>query len=222
MKRIEACTAVLTAILLFISSVGFSQNSPVLKQQVNFELGIDDVVADYTFGTYLVKTADSYTLVDQATKIQLGTVQFEADVWGAPGVGKMAVWKDGKFLVSTGFVLMLLDPIEQTVDTFFNKIEFPEIIENFIPMPGNDGQVLIATKIYELKKDKSISYKDENGNHEGSKNCRLILYDAKTNTIVKAVNTQHYITVFNSSHTTAGKILAGTFEGDILEIDGNL
>lgn len=210
---------VLAYLLTGISTVVFSQNSPVLKQQVNFELGIDEVVPDYKSGTFLVKAGDSYTLVDQFSKIQLGTIQLDAGGWGAPGVGKVAAWKNGSFLLSTAFALLEADPVTKTVDTFFNAVQFPEVIENFIPWPGNENMVLIATKIYTLKKDKTISYLDENDNYEGCTNCRWILYDAAKKTIVKSVNMQQYITAFAPAVNNQLNIIAGTFYGDIIEID---
>lgn len=220
--------AMFRVILLFImglsTTAGYGQTMPKLVSQVTFDLGLDDVQSNARGNLFLAISGNNYTLIDQASKIQLGTLVFDAGGWGAQGVGKAALMDDGSVLISTGFVLVKADIIAGTIDTFFNRIKFPEIIENFTLWPNDDTKALIHTKTYPVKKDSSISYLSDNKEHNeylGPVNCKLYLADIKTKAVLQVSPTTHLITAF-AAQPYNGAVLAGTLSGDAVTITDGL
>ncbi len=215
---------VLATWLIAICHYSFSQNTPQLIPQINFETGLDKVLSNKKQNTFLVISGDKYTLIDQTSKIQLGTLVFDAGSWGAQGVGKTVLWGDSNILISTAFVLMKADPITGRIDTFFNLIKYPEIIEGFIPLPYDENKILIHTKTYPLNKDSSISaikVKNEHIEYLGAKNCKLYLYNNITRKVEKVITTPYLFTAF-APQLYNGALLAGTLGGDIIQIDAHL
>lgn len=209
----------LVAWLVILGNTCFSQSTPQLVQQVKFETGLDEVLSSPHQNTFLVISGDKYTLIDQTSKIQLGTLVFDAGSWSAQGVGKTAIWGDSSILISTAFELMIADPISGSIDTFFNANKYPEIIEDFIPL--SDSKILIHTKTYPLNKDSSVSainIKNERTEYLGAKDCKLYLYNGITRKIEKVVATPYLFTIFTAK-LFKGNLLAGTLEGDVVEID---
>lgn len=215
---------VLIFTVVFLVTVGYGQTMPKLVSQVTFDLGLDDVQSSAKGNWFLVISGNNYTLIDQTSKIQVGTLVFDASGWGAQGVGKTALMADGSVLISTGFVLVKADLITGKVDTFFNQIKFPEIIENFTLWPDDETKVLINTKTYPMKKDSTISYLSDNkekNEYLGPVNCKLYLVDAKTKTVTQTAPTAHLITTF-AAQAQNGGILAGTLSGDVVGINESL
>lgn len=197
------------------------QSTPQLTQQVKFETGLDEVLASKRQNAFLVISADNYTLVDQSSKLQLGTLVFDAGGWAAQGVGKTTFLGDSNILISTARVLMLADPITGKLDTFFSHNQFPEYIEGFIPWPGDEDKILIHTKTYILDKDSNTTCfeeKDGLSQYLGANNNKLYLYDAVERKIISQAATPHLFTYF-STQDYKGNILAGTLEGDIVQVD---
>lgn len=214
----------LTILLLCVFTKGFAQNTPKLTQQLNFTTGLDEVLASERQNAFLAISADNYTLIDQTSKIQLGTLKYNAGNWGSLGEGKTSFWGDSSILISSAFVLLQANPITGQTDTFFNQNKYPEMIENFIPWPNDENKILIHTKTYPLKKDSSISYLKDNSNtneYLGPVNCKLYLYNAATKTTEIVAETPHLFTVF-APQLYNGTILAGTHGGDIVTIDATL
>lgn len=213
------------ALLIWLVAFGnncFSQNTPQLVQQVKFETGLDEVLSSQRQNTFLVISGDKYTLIDQSSKIQLGTLVFDVGSWAAQNVGKTALWGDSNILISTARELMIADPITGSIDTFFNQNKYPEIIEGFFPLANN--KVLIHTKTYPLNKDSSISatnVKNERVEYLGAENCKLYLYNGITRKIEKVLASPYLFTAF-APQLYNGNLLAGTLEGDIIQIDSNL
>lgn len=198
-----------------------AQRSPQLKQQVSLS-EVEDVVASSRQNAYLAQSLAGYTLIDQRSKIQLGTLQIDLNRLGVPAWGKVALWGDSSFLLSTGEELLKVDPITKAIDTMLN-LKFPEFIINYTTWPGNEDWILIATKTYPVKNGSikfSTTVKGKEV-YDDTKDCRFILLDAKTNTIIKAVATPYAVTVF-ADNETGRNVLAGTFDGDVIAIDETL
>jgi hypothetical protein len=201
-----------------------AQNTPQLVQQVNFETGLDEVYSNKKQNAFLVISGENYTLIDQTSKIQLGTLVFNAGGWGAQGVGKTAFFGDSSILISTAFVLVQANPISGKVDTFFNQNKYPEMIENFMVWPDDENKILIHTKTYPIGDNGIITYRSDNEDiteYMGPVNCKLYLYDAVTKTTELVVETPHLITTF-APELFNGNVLAGTYDGDIVKIEPNL
>ncbi len=210
--------------LFFCLSTVISQNNPVLKQQISID-EVSKVISDNIQNAFILKNGDVYTLIDQGSKIQLGSMAVDIGSYGIPGLGEMHFWENNSFVISNGSQLIRADIISGQTDTLFNEIKFPEFIINFLPLPSNKELILVAAKTYPVSKDGSVNFskagKDNQTIYDDSKNCRLILFDSRTKKIIRSVNTTHAITAFDQ-YAYHNKILAGTFEGDIIEIDSML
>jgi hypothetical protein len=208
---------------VLIPFIGISQNQPRLVPQINFESGLDEVLSSGSQNAFLVISGDKYTLVDQSSKIQLGTLIFDAGSWGAQGVGKTRFWGDSSILISTGREIKITDPIKGTIDTFFNALLYPEMVENFIPLPNSEHKVLIHTKTYPMDKDSNVSAFElgETVKYQPANNCKLYLYNALTKKIEASTATPYLFTTF-SNQLNKGKLLAGTLQGDVIAIDSLL
>lgn len=210
--------------LMLVAFWGKTQTTPQLVQQINFETGLDEVLSSERQKAFLVISGDNYTLVNQSSKIQLGTLVFDAGSWGAQGVGKTAFWGDSSILISTAFALLQANPISGRIDTFFNQNKYPEMIENFMVWPDDEDKILIHTKTYPLKKDSSITCwgdNEDSRDYLDAVNSKLYLYDAKTKTTVQVANTPHLITAF-APQLYNGQLLAGTLTGNVVQISSDL
>lgn len=223
MKKYSLHIVLLIGILVSVTSIS-AQNTPKLVVQAAFDLGLGDVQSNTAQKHFLVISDNNYTLIDQASKIQLGTLVFDAGSWGAQGVGKTALMDNGQIIISTGFVLLKADPITGDIDTLFNQIKYPEIIENFTLWPNEPNKILIHTKTYPLKKDSSISFLSDNKEHReylGPVNCKMYLFDLLTQTTIQVATTPHLITTF-APEAYNGAVLAGTLDGDVVSINTEL
>jgi hypothetical protein len=202
-----------------------AQDKPVLKQQISLD-GVDNVVASSKQNIFLVNSSNNYTIINQSSKIQLGTIQLDIDKTSAPNWGKIIVWDNQSFIISTGRVLLLVHPITGIIDTLFSKCTFPEIIIDYTSLPWKEDVILIAAKTYPLQKDGSIRFStpDAKNNlvYDDSKNCRLILFDTKQQKIIRSVKTNHAVTVFEETDEQQTNLLAGTFNGDVISVDSSL
>lgn len=207
--------------IVLCNTVAFTQHKPVLKQQVSLG-GITEVISSSSQNTYLANSLSGYVLIDQGSKIQLGTLQLNLEKYDVPGWGKTYLWGDSSFIISSGSELLKADAVSGTMDTLFNGVKFPEFIINYMPWPGNESILLIAAKTYPVDSKERVNFSktDSKGNtvYDDSKNCRLILFDTRTKKIIKSVVTTQAITCFGED-LFHNKILAGTFQGDIIEID---
>lgn len=222
MKPLVYKCGLIIALLLSFYAVK-SQNQPQLVQQVNLGGGLDEILSSTSQNTYLVINGDKYTLIDQSSKIQLGTLVFDDGSWAGQGVGKTVLWGDSSVLISNGREIIIADPITGTIDTFFNAIKFPEIIEGFIPYPGDENKILIHTKTYTMTKDSSISVLEKGDRviYKEAKNCKLYLYNGITKKIEHTTSTPYLFTAF-SQEPYNNQLLAGTLKGDIIQIDSTL
>ncbi len=210
--------------LMLVVCFSKAQKTPQLVQQVNFEIGLEEVLSSEKQKAFLIISGDNYTLVNQASKIQLGTLTFEAGGWAGQGVGKTAFWGDSSILISTAHAILQANPISGQVDTFFRQNKYPEMIEGFMAWPSNENKILIHTKTYPLKKDSSITCWSDNKEvmeYLGAVNSKLYLYDAQTKATVQVASTPHLITAF-APQLYNGQLLAGTLTGDIVQINTNL
>ena len=202
-----------------------AQNKPVLKQQISLD-GVNNVTANSKQNIFLVNSGDNYTIIDQSSKIQLGTVQLDVDKTSVPNWGKTIIWGNQSFIFSTGRVLLLVHPITGIIDTLFSKCTFPEIIIDYTTLPWNEDVLMIAAKTYPLQKDGSIRFSiaDAKNNlvYDDSRNCKLILFDTKQQKIIRSVKTNHAVTVFEEPGEQQTNLLAGTFNGDVISIDSSL
>lgn len=123
-------------IVLCIHATSFAQKQPVLQFQQSLN-GLSEVVTTKGSNSLLLKNNDSYTLLDQHSKIQLGSIFLDLESTGLPGLGKTMLLNDSVFLISTGRCLLSADLLNNQVDTFFNDIQFPEFIINYIQIPEN-------------------------------------------------------------------------------------
>ncbi|RYF86653.1 MAG: hypothetical protein EON98_03000 [Chitinophagaceae bacterium] len=195
----------------------------MLKQQVSLDK-VMDVVADNRQDAYLARTGAGFTLIDQRSKLQIGTIQLNLEAVDLPGIGKMYLWGEAGFMVSGSGTILHADPVSGSVDTVFNELTFPEFIVNYIPWPADPNLLLIATKRYPVQKDGNVWFsKEVNGKtvYDGTKNCRLLLFDTRSRKTVGSTKISHAITCF-ANETLNGKLLAGTFDGDVLEINDSL
>jgi hypothetical protein len=201
----------------------FGQNTPQLVRQVNLGGGLDEILSSSSQNTYLVISGDKYTLIDQTSKIQLGTLVFGVGSWAAQGVGKTVLWGDSSILISTAKEIMIADPVTGKIDTFFNATKFPEIIEGFTPYPGDENKILIHTKTYSEDGVGNITplEKGENIRYKGARNCKLYLYNGITKQIEYTNSTPYLFTAF-SQKPYKKQLLAGTLKGDIIQIDSAL
>ncbi len=200
-----------------------AQSSPKLVPQVTFDLGLDEVQVDADNKYFLATSDNNYTLIEQSSKIQLGTLAFDAGGWAAQGIGKTVPSANGSVFISTGYVLMKANLLTGIVDTFFNSIKYPEMIENITLWPGA-GKVLIHTKTYPLKKDSTITcYSDnrEESEYLGPENCKLYLVDAVTGKVLGLAPTEHLFTAF-APQLYNGEVLGGTYNGDVVSIKEEL
>ncbi len=203
----------------------FSQSFPVLKQQFR----LDRVEAGFSLpgsNTLLVKSlGNNYTLIDQFSKIQLGTLQLDIGSLGLPGLGQAYLTDPFRFIVSTGRALLSCNILDGKTDTLFGEIRFPGFITGFIPLPGDPSLLLIAAKTYPVDKNGEVHFSKPDAKnqlvYDDSRNGRLVLFDSKTRKVVKTVPVAFIVTVMAPS-STAGRILAGSFDGDILETDSSL
>ena len=118
------------ALQLLIPVVLSAQGRPMLKQQINLG-NVSDVTPGHKQNTFLIKSGDTYTLIDQTSKIQLGSIQFDIDGYTLPGIGIAHSWSDTTYLVSSGSALLEVDVITGKIDTLFKENKFPEFIINF-------------------------------------------------------------------------------------------
>ncbi len=208
----------------FCCTKSYTQEIPILKQQISLDK-VSEVFSGSSQNVYLFKSEDIFTLIDQTSKIQLGTLQLDLGDFDIPGKGKTFFLRDSGILISTGQELLTADIISGKVDTLFNQVKFPEFIINYLPLPWNKDIILINTKTYPVSKNGDVyfSSSDEKKQtvYDDSKNCRLILFDIKHKAVVASVSTSHSITAF-AEYGYENKILAGTFHGDVLKIDERL
>lgn len=214
------CLAI-SLILLFKLS---AQELPNLKEQVSLNK-VDDIVSTDQLTAFLVKSGDNYTLIDQSSKIQLGTIQLDFGSLALPGFGQFYLHKNSSFLISSGRAILEANVIENTVDTIFNAIQFPEFIVQFSKAPWNDSILMIATKIYTTDKKGNVNFfttdAKNNAMYDDTKNCRLFLFNYHSKKIIKIVKINFAVTQFAFSKSKS-QILAGTFDGTIQLIDSNL
>lgn len=215
---------ILSTFIFLLHTPAFTQHKPVLKQQFSLD-GVSEVVSSSRQATYLANSLSGYLLIDQASKLQIGSLKLNLERYDLPGWGKTCLWGDSSFIISTGSELLEADAISGRVDTLFNGVAFPELIINYIPWPGDENILLIAAKTYPMDSKKMVNFSktDSKGNtvYDDSKNCRLILFDTRTKKIIKSVSVPHAITVF-ADNLFENNILAGTFQGDIIKIDAAL
>jgi hypothetical protein len=201
-----------------------AQEKPVLKQQISLD-GVDEVISSSRQNMFLVHSKNGYTLIDQASKIQLGTLPLNIGNYAIPGRGKMYLWGDSTFIVSTGTALLMADVIGGYWDTLCNMVKFPELIINFIPLPWDENILLIATKTYPVTKNGTVNFFNINNRNEAeyddSKNCRLLLFDIRSRQLLASKMSAYAITAFSNT-TSDHSLLAGTFDGDIINIDSQL
>lgn len=202
----------------------FAQEVPILKEQISLNK-VDDIVSTDKLNTFLVKSGDSYTLIDQTSKIQLGTIQLDIGNLALPGFGQFYLHQNTSFFISSGRTILQVNVIENTIDTIFKAIQFPEFVVQFSTTPWNDSLLIIATKIYTPDKKGSVQFfktdKQNNAVYDNTKNCRLIIFNIHSKKVIKTINTNFAITQFALSKSKY-EMLAGTFDGAIQSIDSNL
>ena len=211
--------------LVTLSAIhGRAQNFPVLKAQV--DLGaVQELSSSARQNTFLAKSLSGHTLIDQRSKLQLGTLKINSEPYGLPGWGKTLPWGDSGFLFSTGSELLLADVVSGSIDTLFKAIKFPEFIVEYREWPYQEGILIIATKTYPVDKKGMVNFlkpnKDGQSVYDDTKIGRLLLFDCRSRTVQKSVDLPHAITVFADDQNSEN-ILAGTFEGNILSISQDL
>lgn len=209
-------------ISLFISIQIVAQNTPVLKKQISLT-EINNVLNNSNQNTFLVSGNDNYTLIEQASKIQLGTLQVDVGSYSLPGHKQTYLWNNNSFIISEGRTLLLVDILKKSIDTIFNELKFPEFIIQYSPIPWNDETLLIVTKIYPVSKTGNVQFSKTDKNnqtvYDDTKNCRLLLYNIKSKKVIKQVSINFAITCFSNQNN---KLLAGSFDGNIYNIDSTL
>lgn len=207
-----------------LNTFSYGQSTPAIIKQVNFETGLDDIVAGSAQNKFVMRSHDHFTLIDQVSKLQLGTL--------SPEIGmlvnhdpKVCMLKDGGFLIVTANSILHADVFKNTMDTLYKTNVFNELIEQAVLFGNDMNKLLINTKIYPLDKKGvcHISYTDaKNTMHcDSTTNCRFYLLDINSKRILDSVRTTHFITsVSKEQHND--KIIAGTFKGDVVEVDVNL
>ncbi len=205
------------------SLISRSQSLPALKPQISLS-EVGDAACSPGGHTLLVKNlGNNYTLIDQSSKIQLGTMQVDIGSLGLPGQGKMYMPDNYRFIVSTGTELLSGDFLSGKTDTVFNGIRFPEFIINYIALPLQPERLLIALKKYQVDKKGSVAFFREGANqqtvYDDTRDCRLLLYDMRTKSVIRSVAVPFAVTAFAVRADRPETVLAGTFDGDVLEID---
>jgi hypothetical protein len=210
-------------VLCFFMGAVSGQDKLALKQQYSLDQ-VTEVISGGRQNVFLAKSENNYILIDQASKLQLGALQLDLSGTAIPGVEKMYLWGDSNFIISSGRELLLADVITGKVDTLFN-VKFPEFIINYTPLPWNEHLLLIAAKTYPVNKDNTVTFehadKLNNMVHDDTKNCRLILFDAAAKKIISSAAVPYAVTCFAQA-AVGHKILAGSFDGDIVAIDALL
>ena len=218
----KKATCIFISIIFLYAAI--AQQKVTLKQQISLT-HVDDIIANSKQSTFLVKGGNNYTLIDQSSKIQLGTVQVDVGSLGLPGFGQTYLWRNSSFLLSSGSEILQVNVVENNIDTLFKSIEFPEFIVQYAPAPWNDSLLIIATKIYKVDKNGNVGFfkadAKKNTIYDDTKNCRLLVYNIYTKKIHQQVKINFAITTFASGLFNTS-ILAGTFEGDIFKIDSSL
>lgn len=201
-----------------------AQESPKLKEQISLTK-VDDIVSTDKLNTFLVKSGDSYTLIEQSSKIQLGTIKLDIGSLALPGFGQFYLYQNSSFFISSGRSILQVNVINNTIDTIFKDIQFPELVVQFCTAPWNDSLLIIATKIYTPDKKGNIQFfktdVKNNAVYDDTKNCRLFLFNFHTKKVVKNIKTNFAITQFALSKSK-NEILVGSFDGSIQSIDSSL
>ncbi|MFM2138568.1 MAG: hypothetical protein RJA57_875 [Bacteroidota bacterium] len=197
-----------------------AQDRPRLIQQVALEQ-IEDAVSDPGGRTLLLKSGtNTYTLVDQVSKIQLGTVQLDIGMLAIPGMGRFYLSGSHRFILSNGEQLLEYDFITGRTDTVFRTLTFPEFIVAFVPLPGDPSRLLLFTKTYPIDARGTVQFMKRIAGdrtiYDDTRKGRALIYDLVERRILRSQPLPFVVTDIDASDTA---MWAGTFDGDLVRID---
>lgn len=209
-------------LIFFGFTISLAQLRPRFQLQQNLD-NIDDVTTQKDLNVYLVTSNDRYMIIDQVSKIQLGSVLLDYRKTSLPGDGRTLLLDNEHFLLSTGSDLLKINVIDSSIDTVLS-VPFPEFIVNFTVSPFQNNYLLIATKTYTPDKSGIVYFIEPSKKkalYDNTHNCRLLTFNLESEQVDASALIPYEVTAF-APKGTSDELWLGTFAGDAIAIGKDL